>query len=200
MNEKRINDELGALVRKLRKHRGLTQHDIANAIGITYQQFQKYEAGKNRISSGQLFAIAKTLDLSPTIIFSLLDHRLFDAWKVKRHPSKITETRLTKMDIKTIFHGISSNNMLHHHLERLSTAIKGGQQYEQETPEWIAFQALFWQELDALSTQIDYDDIDTILERLDCLGISVKDTGFITDDLKYGDLNKVVTPNMKPPS
>lgn len=39
----------------------MTQQDLAGAIGITFQQVQKYEAGSNRISSGRLFVFATIL-------------------------------------------------------------------------------------------------------------------------------------------
>src|SRR5215475_9942389 len=45
--------EVGRLVRALRMSRGLTQTDLANRIGVTFQQVQKYEVGTNRISIGR---------------------------------------------------------------------------------------------------------------------------------------------------
>ncbi|MBV1800440.1 helix-turn-helix domain-containing protein [Siccirubricoccus sp. G192] len=40
---------------------GLSQHQLAQLIGVTYQQAHKYERGLNRISSGRLFGIAQAL-------------------------------------------------------------------------------------------------------------------------------------------
>lgn len=59
-----INRLIGALVRKARIKRGTTQSELANMIGITYQQMNKYELGVNRISAARLLLIAKALDIS----------------------------------------------------------------------------------------------------------------------------------------
>jgi transcriptional regulator with XRE-family HTH domain len=56
--------EVGRLVRALRMSRGLTQTDLANRIGVTFQQVQKYENGGNRISMGRLTNIAKLFKVS----------------------------------------------------------------------------------------------------------------------------------------
>ncbi len=48
---------------------GLSQEKLAEAIGITFQQIQKYECGKNRISAGRLFDISKILDVPVSYFF-----------------------------------------------------------------------------------------------------------------------------------
>jgi transcriptional regulator with XRE-family HTH domain len=40
---------------------GLTQQQLAELVGVTYQQAQKYERGINRVSAGRLFDIARAL-------------------------------------------------------------------------------------------------------------------------------------------
>jgi transcriptional regulator with XRE-family HTH domain len=56
--------EVGRLVRALRMSRGLSQTELANQIGVTFQQVQKYEQGANRISMGRLTRIAKLFRVS----------------------------------------------------------------------------------------------------------------------------------------
>lgn len=56
--------EVGRLVRALRMSRGLSQTELANRIGVTFQQVQKYESGGNRISMGRLTRIAKLFGVS----------------------------------------------------------------------------------------------------------------------------------------
>jgi transcriptional regulator with XRE-family HTH domain len=53
-----------ARIRQRRITLGLTQEKLADLIGITYQQTHKYERGLNRVSAGQLFEIARVLDVS----------------------------------------------------------------------------------------------------------------------------------------
>jgi transcriptional regulator with XRE-family HTH domain len=62
--------DIGRLVRAHRLARGLSQTDLANHIGVTFQQVQKYESGANRISMGRLTRIAKVLGLSVTYLLS----------------------------------------------------------------------------------------------------------------------------------
>lgn len=40
---------------------GLSQSELARAVGVAFQQLQKYETGANRISAGRLFALAQRL-------------------------------------------------------------------------------------------------------------------------------------------
>ena len=63
-----IDLEVGQRVRELRERRGLSQTTLGAAVGISFQQIQKYERGVNRISASSLFAIAKALDVTPTDI------------------------------------------------------------------------------------------------------------------------------------
>ncbi|MCI3131848.1 helix-turn-helix domain-containing protein [Phenylobacterium aquaticum] len=61
---------MGERIRGLRRRRGLTQADLALAVGVTFQQIQKYERGANRVSASMLGRIAKALESS---VADLLD-------------------------------------------------------------------------------------------------------------------------------
>ncbi len=52
---------VGARIRERRIMLGLSQQQLAQMIGVTYQQAHKYERGLNRISAGRLFDIAQVL-------------------------------------------------------------------------------------------------------------------------------------------
>src|SRR3954468_12864081 len=56
-----IDRYVGARMRERRIMLGLTQQQMAELIGVTYQQAHKYEKGINRIAAGRLFTIAKAL-------------------------------------------------------------------------------------------------------------------------------------------
>jgi transcriptional regulator with XRE-family HTH domain len=56
--------EVGRLVRALRMSRNLSQTELANHMGVTFQQVQKYESGANRISMGRLTRVAKLFKVS----------------------------------------------------------------------------------------------------------------------------------------
>ena len=57
-----IDRLVGQQLRKRRIELGLTQLSVAEAIGVTFQQIQKYERGSNRIVASRLYDLAKTLD------------------------------------------------------------------------------------------------------------------------------------------
>jgi len=60
------------VARRIRERRimlGLTQQQVAERIGVTYQQVYKYEKGENRISVGCLHRIAQALGVGPGYFF-----------------------------------------------------------------------------------------------------------------------------------
>ena len=61
-----IDRQLGALIRAKRLQQGHSQETLAEALGITYQQVQKYEAGKNRITVSRLIDVAEALRVHPS--------------------------------------------------------------------------------------------------------------------------------------
>lgn len=61
---------IGANVRALRQRRGLTQEKLAAALGITFQQVQKYEKGTNRVSGSKLVAMANALAVPLEALFA----------------------------------------------------------------------------------------------------------------------------------
>jgi transcriptional regulator with XRE-family HTH domain len=65
--------EIERRIRVQRMLRDATQTDLANAIGITFQQIQKYENGSNRLSAGRLYRIARFLGVPVTAFFDGLE-------------------------------------------------------------------------------------------------------------------------------
>jgi len=59
----------GAKLRMQRQLRGLSQTAVADALGVTFQQIQKYEKGSNRISASKLQAISKLLGVPVSFFF-----------------------------------------------------------------------------------------------------------------------------------
>jgi transcriptional regulator with XRE-family HTH domain len=64
-----IDRHVGARVRERRIMLGFTQQQLADLIGVTYQQAHKYERGINRISAGRLFEIAHVLSVPVNYFF-----------------------------------------------------------------------------------------------------------------------------------
>src|ERR1700733_10761618 len=68
-----IDHHVGARVRERRIMLGFTQQQLADLIGVTYQQAHKYERGINRVSAGRLFEIAHVLSVPVNHFFEGLD-------------------------------------------------------------------------------------------------------------------------------
>lgn len=61
---------IGNRIALLRAASGMSQTMLADALGISFQQVQKYEAGKNRIGAGRLRAIADRLGVPVSVFFA----------------------------------------------------------------------------------------------------------------------------------
>jgi transcriptional regulator with XRE-family HTH domain len=64
-----IDQLIGRNIRISRLAAGMTQEDLAEKIGVTFQQVQKYEKGTNRVGSGRLFEIADLLAIPVASLF-----------------------------------------------------------------------------------------------------------------------------------
>ena len=65
-----VDVHVGARMRQRRTLLGMSQEKLGTAVGLTFQQIQKYERGSNRIGSSRLYEFAKVLDVPvslPTI-------------------------------------------------------------------------------------------------------------------------------------
>lgn len=60
---------VGKRLRSRRAMLGKSQEEIGDAVGITFQQVQKYEKGLNRIGSSRLYELATFLKVSPSYFF-----------------------------------------------------------------------------------------------------------------------------------
>lgn len=64
-----IDMHVGARVRMRRKILGISQERLADDLGLTFQQVQKYERGANRVSASKLYEIARSLKASVSYFF-----------------------------------------------------------------------------------------------------------------------------------
>jgi transcriptional regulator with XRE-family HTH domain len=64
-----VDKVVGRNIRILRLAKGLSQTELADALGVTFQQVQKYEKGTNRIGAGRLHEIARILQVPISFFF-----------------------------------------------------------------------------------------------------------------------------------
>ena len=60
---------VGKRLRRRRRLLGMTQNDLAEMVGVRFQQIQKYECGANRMTSSRLYDLSKALNVSVQYFF-----------------------------------------------------------------------------------------------------------------------------------
>lgn len=68
-----VDVHVGKRIRHRRWLVGMTQQQLAESVGIKFQQIQKYETGANRVSASRLWDIADSLDVEVSFFFEGLD-------------------------------------------------------------------------------------------------------------------------------
>jgi transcriptional regulator with XRE-family HTH domain len=76
--EDQIDAEIGSRIRLRRMAMSMSQTTLGEACGITFQQVQKYEKGKNRVSCSRLITIAEALKVPPEFFLADLSSTNFD--------------------------------------------------------------------------------------------------------------------------
>jgi transcriptional regulator with XRE-family HTH domain len=83
-----IDVHVGARIRLRRTLLGISQTTLAEAMGLTFQQVQKYEKGMNRVSSSRLVDMANALDVSISYFFEDMS-----ATVQRQTPSELMRTK-----------------------------------------------------------------------------------------------------------
>jgi transcriptional regulator with XRE-family HTH domain len=60
---KKVDVVIGRRIREARNAKKMSQADLGQAVGVSFQQIQKYEKATNRISASTLFAICQALEI-----------------------------------------------------------------------------------------------------------------------------------------
>ena len=70
-----VDIHVGSRVRLRRTLLGLSQEKLGEAVGLTFQQIQKYERGANRIGASRLFEFSRILDVPVSFFFDDMAER-----------------------------------------------------------------------------------------------------------------------------
>lgn len=68
-----IDKHIGAQIKRRRLMLGLSQQELADQLGLTFQQVQKYEQGANRVNGSRMWDICQVLQIEPNFLFEGLD-------------------------------------------------------------------------------------------------------------------------------
>lgn len=107
-----IDIEVGNKMRLRRRTLGITQKKLADSVGVTFQQIQKYEKGTNRVGASRLLQIANVLSVSASFFFQNGMQTVFkDEDQAEPHPYSDLLSFLETSDgseLNTAFAGIRS--------------------------------------------------------------------------------------------
>ena len=73
-----VDVHVGGRIRLRRKLIGMSQEQLADALGLTFQQVQKYERGANRVSASKLYETAAALRIPVSYFFEGLEGTIAD--------------------------------------------------------------------------------------------------------------------------
>lgn len=97
---------IGRRIRLRRTLLGLSQQQLAGAVGVTFQQIQKYESGANRISAARLYDLSRALGVGPMFFVEDMPDAGPDAI-ASSDPMVRTET----LELVRIYWGLDSEEM-----------------------------------------------------------------------------------------
>lgn len=118
-----IDVRLGQKVRARRMEAGLSQERLAELLGVTFQQVQKYEKGINRIAASRLFQISAALEVSVAYFFDGLHPARADGVAEEGPDGFVYDALATPegMQMLTLFGSIRSGKLRRRVLDLLRT-------------------------------------------------------------------------------
>lgn|SRR5690554_1370905 len=84
-----VDIHVGQRLKQLRILRSMTQTDVADGLNISFQQVQKYELGRNRISASKLFELSHILKVPPAYFFDGLENGVSEPQMLDDEATKI---------------------------------------------------------------------------------------------------------------
>ncbi len=127
-----VDLHVGAQVRARRVLLGLSQEKLADGLGITFQQVQKYERGSNRISASRLYYMARLLDVSVSFFFEGLEDARIARARGEPAPSTIAGgdipedlmSRKETLSLLRYYYSITDSNLRQKFTELLKGVTK----------------------------------------------------------------------------
>ncbi len=107
-----IDKFIGDKIYNLRLGKGLSRQQLAEVIGVTHQQLQKYEKGTNRISAGRLVLIAQALDQAPEFFYGGFEKDAVAPEENTMHQRMCIEVSRNFMKLRNSDHQNAINSLL----------------------------------------------------------------------------------------
>ncbi|MEL6691089.1 MAG: helix-turn-helix transcriptional regulator [Pseudomonadota bacterium] len=103
-----VDVHVGKRIRHRRWMVGMTQQQLAEKVGIKFQQIQKYETGMNRVSASRLWDIAETLTVPVSFFFVGLEGAEPDQAEARATPSDLMADK-EAMELVRSYYAIPEN-------------------------------------------------------------------------------------------
>ena len=125
-----IDVHVGSRVRMRRTLLGMSQTKLGDALGLTFQQIQKYERGANRIGSSRLFRLSRILDVPVAFFFDELPKEIFEDIDKESSSGEITEaeqlSRRLTLELVRAYYRIPSEKTRKQLFELTKSLAKAG--------------------------------------------------------------------------
>ncbi len=121
-----LDIHIGKQIRSRRLFLGLNQTEVAEKLGVTFQQIQKYEKGKNKMTANRLYQLSLILDISINYFFEDFNRNqdsLQETGAEFTHYKKEDKRRADSMKLLNLFHKISNNRTKKKLLHFLETIV-----------------------------------------------------------------------------
>lgn len=114
-NPNPVDIHVGGRIRLRRTLLGMSQEKLGKAIGLTFQQVQKYERGTNRVGSSRLFQLAKVLNVPVSFFFDDMPNEVSGGNSALAEPGKPFEhnpfTKRETLELVRAYHKIGDRGV-----------------------------------------------------------------------------------------
>ncbi|HER26076.1 MAG TPA: XRE family transcriptional regulator [Rhodospirillales bacterium] len=86
-----VDIHVGARLRLRRTLLGISQEKLGEAVGLTFQQIQKYERGANRVGASRLYEFSRVLDVSVSYFFEEMNEKTVASRGRRLAPSALSD-------------------------------------------------------------------------------------------------------------
>lgn len=121
-----VDLHIGQRVRHRRWLLGMTQQQLAQSVGIRFQQIQKYESGANRVSASRLWDLAQALDIPVSFFFEGLANSKLEMNGEGNVEAGVLQNKET-MDLIRAYYGLDEGPR--RRLLDLAKALSGSEQH-----------------------------------------------------------------------
>jgi len=102
-----VDVHVGKRIRQRRWINGITQQQLAEAVGIKFQQIQKYETGMNRVSASRLWDISQVLEVPVSFFFDGIGETTVDGGAGNMPPDVLGDKEA--LDLLRSYYAIPEN-------------------------------------------------------------------------------------------